>query len=124
MVDPASLQATLRGPLPSRQSQSAAVAKAGAAHGRTSNGPEAVERAGSAPVNYERMAKEVAEVREQLQRHGLDISMEPQKGLDPAIVKVRNRETGDLIRQIPSKEWVQMRRNLAEGLGLIFDERV
>jgi len=71
------------------------------------------------PVQLERLKVEVAEVRAQLDRHGVDIHMEPQDGLEPAIIRMVDRDTGETIRQIPPKEWLEMRRNLMEGKGMI-----
>jgi flagellar protein FlaG len=84
--------------------------------------PVALDAASSGalgPVQLERLKVEVAEVRAQLDRHGVDIHMEPQDGLDPAIIRLVDRETGETVRQIPPKEWLEMRRNLMEGKGLV-----
>jgi uncharacterized FlaG/YvyC family protein len=70
-------------------------------------------------VQLERLKVEIAEVQAQLDRHGLDIQMEPQDGLDPAIIRMVDRETGETVRQIPGEEWLDMRRNLMEGKGLV-----
>jgi len=120
MADPASLQATL---MPNRAPR---LGQPGAAEAKSARAgapqPVALDAASSGalgPVQLERLKVEVAEVRAQLDRHGVDIQMEPQDGLDPAIIRLIDRETGETVRQIPPKEWLEMRRNLMEGKGLV-----
>ncbi len=120
MADPASLQATL---MPNRAPR---LGQPGAAEAKSARAgapqPVALDAASSGalgPVQLERLKVEVAEVRAQLDRHGVDIHMEPQDGLDPAIIRLVDRETGETVRQIPPKEWLEMRRNLMEGKGLV-----
>lgn len=40
------------------------------------------------------------------------------------IIEVKNRQTDELIKQIPAEELVNIRVKMAELSGLIFDERV
>jgi flagellar protein FlaG len=72
----------------------------------------------------EQIRQELQELNQEFRRYGVEMKMEPQEGLDPAIVRVHDAGTGELIRQIPAKEWVVLRRNLAEGRGLILDRKV
>ena len=74
--------------------------------------------------------EQLAQIREELQqlnqgfrRFGVEIEMEPQEGIDPAIVRVHDADSGELIRQIPAREWLVLRKNLAEGRGLILDQQ-
>lgn len=71
----------------------------------------------------EQIRQELQELNQEFRRYGVEMKMEPQEGLDPAIVRVHDADTGELIRQIPAKEWVVLRRNLAEGRGLILDQK-
>ncbi len=120
MADPASLQATLMPNRAPRLGQPGAAEAKGARVG--SSQPVALDASKSGalgPVQLERLKVEIAEVQAQLDRHGLDIQMEPQDGLDPAIIRMVDRETGETVRQIPREEWLDMRRNLMEGKGLV-----
>jgi uncharacterized FlaG/YvyC family protein len=121
MADPASLQATLMPNRSPRLGQPGAAASKGARAGEASpvSVSEAAVDEALKPVQLERLKVEVAEVRAQLDRHGVDIQMEPQDGLEPAIIRMIDRESGETIRQIPPKEWLEMRRNLMEGKGMI-----
>jgi flagellar protein FlaG len=40
------------------------------------------------------------------------------------IVEIRDRKTGELIRQIPSEELLSIREKMAELTGLLFDQRI
>ena len=120
MADPASLQATL---MPSRAPR---LGQPGAAEAKSARvaapQPVALEAASSGalgPVQLERLKVEVAEVQAQPGPSRGNIEMEPQDGLDPAIIRLVDRETGETVRQIPPKEWLEMRRNLMEGKGLV-----
>jgi flagellar protein FlaG len=121
MADPASLQATL---MPNRAPRLGQPGAAEAKSARAGAPPpvaasEAAKSGALGPVQLERLKVEVAEVRAQLNHHGVDIHMEPQDGLDPAIIRLVDRKTGETVRQIPGKEWLEMRRNLMEGKGLL-----
>jgi uncharacterized FlaG/YvyC family protein len=126
MADPASLQATLMPSRAPRLGQPGAVE----AKSQRAEAPAPVVASDTAkdgalgPVQLERLKVEVAEVRSQLDQNGVDIQMEPQDGLDPAIIRLIDRDTGETIRQIPGKEWLDMRRNLMEGKGLIISTSV
>ncbi len=43
---------------------------------------------------------------------------------DQVIVEITDRETGELIRQIPSEELLSIREKMAELTGLLFDQRI
>ncbi|MCD6449116.1 MAG: flagellar protein FlaG [Thermotogaceae bacterium] len=40
------------------------------------------------------------------------------------VVKIKNKETGEIIRQIPPEVMVKLAKTIDEFLGLLFDERV
>jgi len=121
MADPASLQSTLIPPRTPRLGSAGAFGSKSARVGEpaptVASAAEGDEVFG--PVQLERLKVEVAEVRSQLERQGVDITMEPQDGLEPAIIRMVDRDTGETIRQIPAEEWLTMRRDLAEGKGLV-----
>jgi flagellar protein FlaG len=43
---------------------------------------------------------------------------------EPAIIIISNRETGKVIRQIPSEEMLRLSDNMEEFVGMIFNGRV
>ena len=40
------------------------------------------------------------------------------------VVEIKNRETGELIRQIPPEELLTIREKMAELTGLLFDQKI
>lgn len=53
---------------------------------------------------------------------GLEFSMHEDSGRE--VIKVVERETGDLVRQIPPKEILDLVVRMNELVGILFDERV
>jgi flagellar protein FlaG len=54
-------------------------------------------------------------------KSNLSFSIDPQTGSN--IVRVVNSNTGELVRQLPSEEVLQFKRNLDSMMGLIFDKK-
>tara|TARA_B100000676_G_scaffold298406_1_gene341323 strand:+ start:608 stop:868 length:261 start_codon:yes stop_codon:yes gene_type:complete len=78
------------------------------------------------PLGEEQLAQireELQQLNQEFRRFGVEMEMEPQEGIDPAIVRVHDADSGELIRQIPAREWLVLRKNLAEGRGLILDQQ-
>ncbi|AEH50391.1 flagellar protein FlaG [Pseudothermotoga thermarum] len=44
--------------------------------------------------------------------------------LNIIIVKIKDKETGEIIRQIPTEVAIRIAKNLQELIGMLFDERV
>lgn len=44
--------------------------------------------------------------------------------LNMIIIKIKNADTGEIIRQIPPEVAVKIAKNLQELIGVLFDERV
>jgi len=56
-----------------------------------------------------------------LGRHSLDISFEEENRR--YVVRIRDTESGELIRQIPPEDLLEASRRLNELRGLLFDDR-
>ncbi|MAO84092.1 MAG: flagellar protein FlaG [Myxococcota bacterium] len=85
-----------------------------------------VKKVEEKPLGKEELAQirqEIEMLNQEFQRFGVEMKMEPQEGMDPAIVRVHDVNSGELIRQIPAREWLVLRKNLAEGRGLILDKQ-
>lgn len=46
------------------------------------------------------------------------------RDLNMIIIKIKNADTGEIIRQIPPEVAVKIAKNLQELIGVLFDERV
>jgi len=77
--------------------------------------------AGLNPEQTKELAKEVGDYLADFNIQ-LDYSFEEKTG--DLIVQVRNRDTGDVIRQIPPKDLLKLREKLKELRGVLFDDKV
>jgi len=59
---------------------------------------------------------------QQLKANGRDLSFQMDEELNRPIIIVRNIETGEVVRQIPTEEVVRMAHSIEEGKGLLFNE--
>lgn len=53
-----------------------------------------------------------------------DVKFEKSQDTDKWIIKVYDPESGDLIRQIPEKEIIQIAKNIDDLMGKIIDKKV
>jgi flagellar protein FlaG len=65
----------------------------------------------------------LAELNNQLERRKSNLSFSKDPSTGSHIVRVVNSSTGEVVRQLPSAEILQFKRNLHSMIGLIFDKR-
>ncbi|MFQ6758770.1 flagellar protein FlaG [Desulfovibrionaceae bacterium CB1MN] len=63
------------------------------------------------------------EVQARMDQMGTNLQFAMDKVAEDIVVKVTDKESGDLIRQIPSEDVVKLRKKLEELSGLLFDEK-
>ncbi|WP_077001311.1 flagellar protein FlaG [Variovorax sp. KK3] len=78
---------------------------------------DAVEAA--TPVQVERA---VSEVNATLQMRSVGLRFEVDQDIDKVIVKVVDRDSGELIRQIPTEEALRIAKVLGRTPGLLMDQ--
>jgi flagellar protein FlaG len=61
---------------------------------------------------------------EMLQRKNTQLNFSVHEQTDRVMVKISDRETGDVIREIPSKEFLDLAVKLQEMVGLMFDMKI
>ena len=80
-----------------------------------------VSHAASAAVSQselrERMAAVAQQLRDYLRSNGRDLEFRVDADTDAMVITVREAASGEVIRQIPSEEALQMRRYLDEWSG-------
>lgn len=59
---------------------------------------------------------------QQLKANGRDLSFQMDEEINRPVITVRNIETGEVVRQIPSEEIIRMAHSIEEGKGLLFNE--
>jgi flagellar protein FlaG len=74
-------------------------------------------------VSSEELAGKIAELNEALQsgNQAVEFSTDSSTGRD--VVRVSNRSTGELIRQMPSEETLKAMQNIDQMIGLIFNSK-
>ena len=74
-------------------------------------------------VSEEELGKVVDEIQSRLDAMGTRLNFTVNKEPDVVVVKVTDRESGELVRQIPSDEVLALRKKLQELSGILFDEK-
>lgn len=78
-----------------------------------------------APLSAEKvndLAEELNEYMDDLQTNiGFSVRDDPDNTL---VVEIKNRETGEVIKQIPSEEMLKLKEKMEELTGFIFDKSV
>jgi len=81
--------------------------------------PQATEQA-QGPITREQVEEAVATIQEFVQSVRRSINFTLEDGTGRVVVKVTDSNSGDVIRQIPSEEALQLAENLAEVRSLLF----
>lgn len=84
--------------------------------------PEKVDLGFSAQEMRENIQEAIDRLNQQLKANGRDLSFQMDEKINRPIITVRNIETGEVVRQIPSEEIIRMAHSLEEGKGLLFNE--
>lgn len=66
----------------------------------------------------------VGKVREAFQQSGSHLQIEVDQELQRVVVKILKGDSGEVIRQIPPQEVIDLAKNLANHKGLLFEEHV
>ncbi|MBU0676262.1 MAG: flagellar protein FlaG [Proteobacteria bacterium] len=79
---------------------------------------------GKRRVSEDELNKEVKHIQQRLEDMGTRLGLTVSHETDDILVQVTNRDSGELIRQIPSEEVVKLRQKLEELAGILFDDHV
>jgi flagellar protein FlaG len=84
--------------------------------------PEKVDLGFDPKEMRENIQEAIGRLNQQLKATGRDLTFQMDQELNRPIIIVRNIETGEVVRQIPSEEIIRMAHSLEEGKGLLFNE--
>jgi flagellar protein FlaG len=84
--------------------------------------PEKVDLGFSAKEMRENIQEAIDRLNQQVKANGRDLSFQMDEEINRPIITVRNIETGEVVRQIPSEEIIRMAHSIEEGKGLLFNE--
>lgn len=78
----------------------------------------------ASPTDRVALEQAVSKVKEAFQQSGSQLQIEVDPDLERVIVKILNGDSGEVIRQIPPKEVIDLAKNLPGAKGLLFEEHV
>ena len=81
------------------------------------------EDRGKSKTSHAELEDALNEVQARMDQMGTNLQFTMDKVAEDIVVKVTDKESGDLIRQIPSEDVVKLRKKLEELSGLLFDEK-
>jgi flagellar protein FlaG len=106
-------------PTPGRGNESGETAK----HLPTAAGAvSAPTKTTDARPDQETVNRAVAKIRDVLQKSDQSLEIEVDPDLHRVIVKIINRDTNEVIRQIPIKEALELEKRLMDQKGLLIEE--
>lgn len=76
-------------------------------------------------LTQEELEENIAEIQDRLDAIGsnLLLGFAKEEKFESVVVQVKERQTGELVRQIPSEEVLELRKKLEEVAGLLFDKK-
>lgn len=78
----------------------------------------------ASPTDRVALEQAVSKVKEAFQQSGSQLQIEVDPDLERVIVKILSGDSGEVIRQIPPKEVIDLAKNLPGAKGLLFEEHV
>ncbi len=126
--------ATLSPPITSAQATAQAEAAAAAANPATNirptpkvehvrlHHPETVDLGFRAEELRKNLQEAVTRLNDQMQSKGRDLSFSVDETIDRTIITVKNLQTGEVVRQIPTEEVVRLAHSIEDMKGLLFNE--
>lgn len=75
-------------------------------------------------MSHKDMAKVVEDIQRRFDSMGASLGFSVNEETEDIVMEVTDRQSGELIRQIPSEEVLALRAKLDELVGLLFDQQV
>ena len=74
-------------------------------------------------VQEDNLRKAVDQLNEQMSDSGRNLNFSIDKSVDRVVIKVRNSDTGEVIRQIPDEALLRVAHNLKDVRGMLLNEK-
>ncbi len=84
--------------------------------------PEKVDLGFRAEEMRKNLQEAVNRLNEQMQSNGRDLSFNLDEKIDRTIITVKNLQTGEVVRQIPTEEVVRLAHSIEDMKGLLFNK--
>ena len=86
--------------------------------------PKKVELQFDAEEMQKNLQEAIARINEQMERNGRNLNFSVDEVIDRTIITVKNRESGEVVRQIPSEVLVRVAHNIEDIKGLLLNEKI
>lgn len=87
--------------------------------------PEPVKALRVDPQQLQRQLQEaVAELNKQMEHTGVSLGFSIDESIGRSIVKVVNKDTGELVRQIPSEDVVRVAHSIESLKGILYNKSI
>jgi flagellar protein FlaG len=84
--------------------------------------PQRVDLGFRAEEMRKNLQEAVTRLNEQMQSKGRDLSFSMDERIDRTIITVKNLQTGEVVRQIPTEEVVRMAHSIEDMKGVLFNQ--
>jgi flagellar protein FlaG len=120
------IHANVHNPVPSSPNMGAAVVRSSGDQQQASphvSAEQKVQNNGEQKVSLQDVQKAVAQANAQLAGSNETISFGYERQLGQLVVQVTDKASGKVIRQLPSKEFIQHQIFMREMIGLFLDKK-
>jgi flagellar protein FlaG len=84
--------------------------------------PQRVDLGFRAEEMRKNLQEAVTRLNQQMQSKGRDLSFSMDERIDRTIITVKNLQTGEVVRQIPTEEVVRMAHSIEDMKGVLFNQ--
>ena len=74
-------------------------------------------------ISMDEVQQAVNELNSKIERQAVQVNFDVDDETGRIVVKVKDVETGDVLRQIPSEEMLEFARNASRGVGVTLDQQ-
>lgn len=74
-------------------------------------------------ISLDEVQQAVNELNSKIERQAVQVNFDVDDDTGRIVVKVKDIETGDVLRQIPSEEMLEFARNASRGVGVTLDQQ-
>ncbi len=107
----------------SQVSQVVAIQEQYARHMSTMSVPKK-EETSSSTVSLSEVREAVNELNAKIDQQAVSVNFDVDKETGRIVVQVKDVDTGDILRQIPSEDMLEFARNASKGVGVTLDTQL
>ncbi len=108
----------------SQVSQIVAIQEQYARHMSTMSAPKKEEETSSSTVSLSEVREAVNELNAKIDQQTVSVNFDVDKETGRIVVQVKDVDTGDILRQIPSEDMLEFARNASKGVGVTLDTQL